>query len=166
MRSEGGSPSEAPPSEPIISQERDYTMKSIFLEVNRLERVIQNEYAQALHGFPVSPIEAHMLAELHEHGAMRAMDLAQLVNFTVTSFTPPIDRLVERELIERRAHPQDRRAILLDLTDAGRALFPALAGALENAHQRVTQLMNQAGNPANSFVEKYAPAALVAGEPY
>lgn len=141
-------------------------MKSVYLEVNRLERVIQNEYAQALHGFPVSAIEAHMLAELHEHGAMRAMDLAQRVNFTVTSFTPPVDRLVERELIERRTHPQDRRAILLDLTDAGRALFPALAGALENAHKGVLQLMEQPGNAANSFVEKYAPAALVTGEPY
>lgn len=141
-------------------------MKSIFLELSRLERTIQHEYATALRGFPVSPIEAHMLVELHLHGAMRAMDLAQRVNFTVTSFTPLIDRLVERELIERHAHPQDRRAILLDLTDAGRALFPALAGALENAHQRVMQLTNQAGNAANSFVEKYAPAALVTGEPY
>lgn len=141
-------------------------MKSIYLETNRLERAIQHEYTQALHGFSVSPIEAHMLTALHEEGPMRAMDLAQRVNFTVTSFTPLIDRLVERELIERHAHPQDRRAILLDLTDAGRALFPALAGALENAHQRVMQLTNQAGNPVNSFVEKYAPTALVAGEPY
>lgn len=141
-------------------------MKSIFLELSRLERTIQHEYATALRGFPVSPIEAHMLVELHLHGAMRAMDLAQRVNYTVTSFTPLIDRLVERGLIERRAHPEDRRAILIDLTDAGRALFPALAGALENAHKGVLQLMGQPGNAANSFVEKYAPAALVTGEPY
>lgn len=141
-------------------------MKSVYLEASRLERVVQNEYAQALQKFPVSAIEAHMLVALHQHGPQRAMDLAQRVNFTVTSFTPPIDRLVERGFVERQAHPQDRRAIQLDLTDAGRALFPALADALEQAHERVLKLLDQPGNAANSFVEKYAPSALVAGEPY
>jgi DNA-binding MarR family transcriptional regulator len=40
--------------------------------------------------------------------------------------TKLLDRLEDKGLLQRRPHPDDRRAIIIELTDHGRALLPRL----------------------------------------
>lgn len=47
-----------------------------------------------------------------------------------TSVTNTVDRLQAAGLVERRTHPSDRRAVLVALTDAGRALALEATAAL------------------------------------
>jgi DNA-binding MarR family transcriptional regulator len=45
--------------------------------------------------------------------------------------TRMIDRLEQKGLIRRVPHPEDRRAMTLELTVAGKALYPQLLSAKE-----------------------------------
>lgn len=68
-------------------------------------------------------------AALLLHAGRRASSPSQLMAALGTDtagMTKLLDRLAGKGLIERRRHPDDRRAIVIDLTDEGRALLPRL----------------------------------------
>ena len=48
-------------------------------------------------------------------------DLARQLVISPSSATELVDRLVERQWVERRPHPADRRAVLIRLTPEARA---------------------------------------------
>jgi DNA-binding MarR family transcriptional regulator len=52
--------------------------------------------------------------------------LAELVGTDTAGMTRLLDRLADKDLIRRTRHPEDRRSLLVELTDAGRALVPHL----------------------------------------
>ncbi len=54
---------------------------------------------------------------------LRMGEVADALLFSSGAATKVFDRLVERGLVERGADPDDRRTVLVGLTDEGRALF-------------------------------------------
>ncbi len=59
-------------------------------------------------------------AMLGRRGPMRSGDLARLEGVAAPTMTRMMDVLVQRGLVERNPDPDDGRASLLDLTEAGR----------------------------------------------
>jgi len=70
----------------------------------------------------VSVTEAHILKGLYVQDGQHASTLARAVGRAATSFTPLLDKLEKRGLIERRADAKDRRAVFIHLTSKGWAL--------------------------------------------
>lgn len=66
--------------------------------------------------------QVHTVEVLGSHGAMRMKELAEKLAITTGTLTVQVDKLVTAELIERCPHPQDRRAIVVRLTDKGNFL--------------------------------------------
>ncbi|CAH0530412.1 MarR family winged helix-turn-helix transcriptional regulator [Vibrio hippocampi] len=66
--------------------------------------------------------QVHTIEVLGSHGAMRMKELAEKLGITTGTLTVQIDKLVQAELIERGAHPNDRRAIVVSLTEQGQAI--------------------------------------------
>lgn len=66
--------------------------------------------------------QIHTIEVLGNHGDLRMKDLAQKLGITTGTLTVQIDKLVKSNLIERRNHPEDRRAIIVALTQAGLAI--------------------------------------------
>jgi len=54
---------------------------------------------------------------------VRMGEVADALLFSSGAATKVLDRLVDRGLVERGADPDDRRTVLVGLTDDGRALF-------------------------------------------
>jgi len=97
-----------------------------------LERVRRSAFATA----GLEPWEFDVLAALRRAGEPHELSPTALTAETmVTSgtMTNRIDRLVQRELVERRDAPNDRRGVLVVMTDRGRrhvdAAMEALLGA-------------------------------------
>ena len=65
----------------------------------------------------------HAVEILGAFGAMPMKDLAKKVGVTTGTLTVQVDNLEKAELVERVPHHQDRRSILVKLTDKGSALF-------------------------------------------
>lgn len=69
---------------------------------------------------PVAP--HHLLAmRVVADGAETPSDVAVATDRHVSSVSRVIDQLVDAGLFDRRPHPDDRRQVLLDLTEAGAA---------------------------------------------
>lgn len=64
------------------------------------------------------PHQARALRLLHRDGPMRPGELAQRLRIAPRSATEVIDGLEARELVRRRPDPADRRALIIEPTDA------------------------------------------------
>src|SRR5512141_963725 len=71
----------------------------------------------------------HALERAPADGASMG-DLADEVGVTVPTTTGLVGRLAREGLVERRAHPSDRRIVLVGLTDEGRAVARRAAAYL------------------------------------
>lgn len=67
-----------------------------------------------------------VLAFIHEHGNACTMgQLAEATDQCSATMTGIVDRLVRMGLVERKQNPEDRRSVLVALTDPGRVLVEA-----------------------------------------
>ena len=69
--------------------------------------------------FGLSSSENVALRELAVHGSLTPGDIAERTGLTSSSVTNLIDRLERTGHARRRAHPDDRRSVLIDLTESG-----------------------------------------------
>ncbi|QYJ87790.1 MarR family transcriptional regulator [Shewanella mesophila] len=67
--------------------------------------------------------QVHAVEILGANGAMRMKELAEKIGITTGTLTVQIDRMEKADLVTRKAHASDRRAILVDLTDKGLAIY-------------------------------------------
>ena len=68
----------------------------------------------------VSTAHFHLLAMLDRHGEMAMSRVADVLDVSLSNASGLIDRLEERGLVERIRVPDDRRVVLVQLTQAGR----------------------------------------------
>lgn len=86
------------------------------IALRRLDQVI----GRMLAPIDITIIEWYILRALYEHDGQHASALANAVGRAATSFTPNLDKLQNKGLIERRPDPSDRRAVHIYLTEKGR----------------------------------------------
>lgn len=68
-----------------------------------------------------SPSMVSTLTTLDHAGPTRVTELAGALGVTQPAMTQIVDRLDRHGLVRRTPSPRDRRAVLVELTDAGRA---------------------------------------------
>lgn len=87
-------------------------------------RRIRRSHMTALEPFGLNPSQSRALHVLaRERESVRLRDLAEHLHIVARSATDIVDSLEAAELVTRAPDPSDRRAVLVELTDAGRALL-------------------------------------------
>ena len=125
----------------------DLAPVEVFSRVARLARLLDGVRREAFAGHGIEPWEFDVLAALRRAGAPYELTPGALLRQTmVTSgtMTNRVDRLVARDLVERRPDPSDRRGVLVRLTDAGGR---SVDGAFESLLDSERRLL--AGLPAD-----------------
>ncbi|MCI0348142.1 MAG: MarR family transcriptional regulator [Acidobacteriales bacterium] len=112
-------------------------MRALFIAVQQLERHIGSELEALLAATGLSAIEAHVLQALYEKDGQVASVLARSVGRAARAFTPLLDGLERKDLIERRAHPHDRRSINIHLTTKGTQLRVAVKQAISQVETKM-----------------------------
>ncbi|WP_322766589.1 MarR family winged helix-turn-helix transcriptional regulator [Frankia sp. Cr1] len=82
-----------------------------------------NDTLQVTAGLTLSRFKVLQLVE--RRGPSRLRDIADATDVTARTMTETVDWLEGEGLVIRTAHPTDRRALLVALTDAGRARLTA-----------------------------------------
>ncbi|MFD0361413.1 MarR family winged helix-turn-helix transcriptional regulator [Nocardia sp. GCM10030253] len=67
------------------------------------------------------PVRVGVLQLAVEHGPLRAGEVAERLSALPSSITRHVKALTDAGLVHTQADPADRRAVLLEATDAGRA---------------------------------------------
>jgi DNA-binding MarR family transcriptional regulator len=99
---------------------------------------VAQQAAQALAIERLAPLELSprawgVLSTLAESGPLTQIELATTMAIDRTAMVYLLDDLEQRKLVERVRSPQDRRAFMIHLTPAGRAVQRRAAAALDGA---------------------------------
>lgn len=98
-------------------------------------RQLRSHSREALAPWEINPSHLRALQVMARHGAVRLRDLADHLRIAPRSATEVVDGLESRGLVQRRPDPDDRRAILVELTDEGRRVMSAIRGARDTEAQ-------------------------------
>ncbi len=132
----------------VMSDNRPHTASlrfdgSIWINLDIALRRLDQVVGRMIAPLQLTVIEWYILRALYERDGRHASDLARAVGRAATSFTPNLDKLQERELIERRPDPTDRRAVHIYLTASGSELRDKVLRMSE----RVDNLLRQRFEP-------------------
>lgn len=118
----------------------DVAPMQVLSRVTRLARHLDRERRAAFAAHDLENWEFDVLAALRRAGPGVRLTPGQLIKETmVTSgtMTNRIDRLAARGLVLREDHAQDRRVVLVRLTESGRQAVDAAMGNLMDAERRI-----------------------------
>ena len=79
-----------------------------------------------LHKGALSLIHLNVLIELEANGPMSMGALAEILEVSVASTTGIVERMQKRGFVERRHDEEDRRVVLVHMTQAGRDVFTSI----------------------------------------
>lgn len=71
----------------------------------------------------ISMSQLHVMHLLDRHGELPMSHLADMIDVSLSAATGLVDRVEERGFVERVRVPNDRRIVLVRITDAGRQML-------------------------------------------
>ncbi|MCI0755881.1 MarR family winged helix-turn-helix transcriptional regulator [Teichococcus vastitatis] len=135
-------PASKPSAEPLILQ--DFLPYRLSVVTEGISNLFATRYQER---FGLSIPEWRVVAVVGQHGTLSTQQVIGHTGMDRVRVSRAVIRLVDRGLLDRRAHPQDQRAQLLRLSRRGRDIYrdivplaremqAALASALTEAEQR------------------------------
>lgn len=112
---------------------------SVWCNLDIALRKVDEIYKNEIKELDLAVIEFYILRELYEQDGQMASHLAKGVGRPATSFTPILDQLEGKSLIERRMHPSDRRSVQIYLTKRGKALREQIQTVAESVDEKLSQ---------------------------
>lgn len=113
---------------------------SVWCNLDIALRNLDQVFGQVVQPLGLTVIEWYILRALYDHDGQHASELARAVGRAATSFTPNLDKLQNKGLIERRADPADRRAVRIYLTDAAQEMRSTLLDSAAEVDGRIAAL--------------------------
>jgi len=104
----------------------DVSPMGVFGRISRLSLILEKKLEAVFTQIGLNSWSFDMLATLRRAGApyrLSPTDLFRSMMVTSGTMTNRIDRLVEKGLVRRIPDPEDRRGILVELTEQGRELI-------------------------------------------
>ncbi len=117
-------PVTAPVAEPVPKH-------GIMRLINRVRVELVDAMDRELAPFDISAPQLIVLASLASNEACSPAGLCKNISYDPGAMTRMIDRLEQKGLVRRQRDPDDRRATKLEITSAGKALYPQLVEAKE-----------------------------------
>jgi DNA-binding MarR family transcriptional regulator len=112
--------------------ELDLETEGIVERIHRLERFVDRAMQETLDAFDLSHGEWKVLANLRRAGPPyrgKPGTLAKRMALSSGAMTNRLDNMEERGLVRRLDDPDDRRGVIVELTDEGKRLWDAAVGA-------------------------------------
>ena len=123
----------------------------MLLALQRTTHATWHILAAELASLELTASEINALANLADGRARAVSELGTATGTRPTTLTSVLDRLEQRGHITRRPRPGDRRAVLIELTDAGRQAAGTIQQTLAGLEQRAL-----AGLPAGALAGFHA----------
>jgi DNA-binding MarR family transcriptional regulator len=108
----------------------------------RVQQIVLAQLDELLrpHGLSFARYEALVLLTFSRTGSLPLGKMGERLQVHATSVTSLVDRLEAAGLVVRRRHPDDGRAVLAEITDAGRDLVEAATADLVAARFALSSL--------------------------
>jgi len=115
--------SRAPKAEPAIEQvDTSYLENLVGYNARRATLVIMEAFFRQMAVYGLRPVDFSVLSLIAHNPGITSRQLCSTLNIQPPNLVGMISQLHKRELITRRPHPHDGRAMGLHLTPAGKKL--------------------------------------------
>jgi len=142
--------------------ELDCSGLDVVARVQDVAKMLRHSEDEALESLDLKMWEYDVLSALRRQGVpfqLPATELARESLLSGGAMTNRIDRLTQRGLVEREADPEDRRAVIICLTEAGRSLIDgAIEARLGVANEQLARLSKQERKAISTGLRKIAMA--------
>jgi DNA-binding MarR family transcriptional regulator len=139
-------------------------LRTLAVDVVRAGSILQREAGRLFRGAEISAAQFNVINLVAGHPkGLKAAEIAHSLVVDPSSTTYLLDQLEERGWARRERDPDDRRALRIVLTPAGKALHKKLVVVYHDALQRMSELL-EANEIAAAlpFLEKLPAAAVEA----
>jgi len=116
---------------------------SIWCNLDIALRNLDQLFGRVVQRFGLTIIEWYILRALYERDGQHASELARAVGRAATSFTPNLDKLQQKGLVERRPDPSDRRAVYIYLTPSAATVKKDVLSSAEEIDNQLRELFTQ-----------------------
>ena len=108
----------------------------------RVQQLVLGQLDELLkpHGLSFARYEALVLLTFSKAGSLPLGKMGERLQVHPTSVTSIVDRLEAAGLVVRRRHPEDGRAVLAEITEAGRAVVEAATADLVRARFALAEM--------------------------
>ena len=107
----------------------------IFFQLTKASQAGIGFWANQVKHLGVTASQAMLLNFLGEEDRILSRSLGQKLQISSATMTGILDRLEKMDLVERQPHPDDRRAILICLTEQGRSCAKELHSIMVKANK-------------------------------
>lgn len=114
---------------------------SLWCNLDIALRNLDQIYGQVVEPLGLTVIEWYILRALYSQDGQHASELARAVGRAATSFTPILDKLQHKDLIERRPDPSDRRAVRIFLTPKATKARQQVLATADQIDTRIQELV-------------------------
>src|SRR5947207_15623613 len=111
-------------------------------------------------GYDLTPVQYAALAAVTANPGIDQVTLAGLIAYDRTTITGVVDRLVQKDLLVRRASSTDRRARALQITAEGARILRGIEPAVETAQR--TMLRGLSADETKEFLRLLRKAIAAA----
>jgi DNA-binding MarR family transcriptional regulator len=116
---------------------------SLLYSVKRLELVVRAHLDELLKPSGITALQYTALTVLEQHDGLPAAQLARRSFVTAQSIADLVRALEQRGLIARERNPENRRELLIRLTDVGRALLAEYADDVLALERRMVSTLTE-----------------------
>jgi len=107
--------------------------------LNDSARLFRRAFNARTKGSGITALQWRLISYLKRHEGIRQGPLADLIEVEPITLSRMVDRLVEADLVERRADPTDRRAWRLYLTGRAGDLLKTMRRTAEDLNAEATE---------------------------
>lgn len=108
----------------------------ILIALRRIIRAVNLRSKRLVKETGLTAPQLVVLRALNQHGSLKPSTLAREVSLSQPTITAILDRLERAELVQRVRNPDDRRAVLAQLTDKGMATATSAPELLQSGFLR------------------------------
>ena len=111
--------------------ENEMVIKKIVGSIRKLYRAVYLDAAKMSPGFGLTGSQSGVLRTIFNHGPLSSADLSRRMFVTPSNITGIIDRLEKKGLVERIRRREDRRIVLITLTEDGERISKMIPDPIE-----------------------------------
>jgi len=100
--------------------------RSVGRLISRTRIALLEHVSERLKALDLSAAQWSVVVTLAEGTATSPVEVARLLDYDPGALTRLVDRLEKKDIVRRSNNSLDRRKVMLELTDHGRALFPEI----------------------------------------
>jgi DNA-binding MarR family transcriptional regulator len=115
----------------------------IFFQLAKISQLGARIWGQKVSDLNITAVQAMVLRFLYDKDGITSIDLGKKTELDSSTVTGILDRLESAGLITRKDNPDDRRSILIYLTEEGKVTGGEVARRIDEANKDFLKVLNK-----------------------